>query len=123
MQCFFAEAASGTFLVWCWLFGLCRCLFFVVLVWVSAICFLSYLEDGFSMCLCPYLERTQSRQPFRLATAGRGGNIFYLYMSKDSQFGNIWVVRNSHADYAFISKYRRDQSSSIPIKDGRHLTD
>ena len=28
-----------------------------------------------------------------------------------------------NADYAFISKYRRDQSSSIPIKDGRHLTD
>ena len=64
---FFCGGFIRYFFVRCWLFGLCRCLFFVVLVWVSAICFLSYLEDGFSMCLCPYLERTQSRQPFRLA--------------------------------------------------------
>ena len=39
---FFVEAASGTF----------------CLVWVSAICFWFDLEDGFSMCLCPYLEKT-----------------------------------------------------------------
>ena len=39
---FFVEAASGTF----------------CLVRVSAICFWFDLEDGFSMCLCPYLEKT-----------------------------------------------------------------
>ena len=39
---FFVEAASGTF----------------CLVRVFAICFLFDLEDGFSMCLCPYLEKT-----------------------------------------------------------------
>ena len=49
--------------------------------------------------------------------------ICFLFDLEDgvSMYLCPYLVKN--ADYAFISKYRRDQSSSIPIKDGRHLTD